>query len=113
GVGQFSYVLQQIGIEDVEEVAGIVNTLSHKKVYYFESDDLKPDNLAMFNKVFLGLKEKYQFVLHSPAAKPADALPAKAAAPPQSNLTKAPVAKIRKPAPKKPKTKESKRAPKL
>ena len=73
GVGQFSYVLEQIGIDDVDEVAGIVNTLSHKKVYYFESDDLKPDNLEMFNKVFLGLKEKYQFVLHTPAkdAEPA------------------------------------------
>jgi hypothetical protein len=72
GVGQFSYVLQQIGIDDVEEVAGIVNILAHKKVYYFESDDLKPDNLAIFNKVFLGLKEKYQFVLHSSAAKTAE-----------------------------------------
>lgn len=72
GVGQFSYVLRQIGIDDVEEVAGIVNTLSHKKVYYFESDDLKPDNLAMFNKVFLGLQDKYRFVLHTPAAKTID-----------------------------------------
>lgn len=66
GVSQFSYVLQQIGIDDTQEVAGIVNTLSHKKVYYFESDDLKPDNLDMFNRVFLGLKKKYQFVLHNP-----------------------------------------------
>ena len=82
GVGQFSYVLQQIGIDDVEEVAGIVNTLSHKKVYYFESDDLKSDSLAMFNKVFLGLKDKYQFVLHTPATKTADALPTNAAAMP-------------------------------
>jgi len=71
GVGQFSYVLKKIGIEDVEEVAGIVNTLSHKKVYYFESDELKPDNLAMFNKVFVGLKDKFGFVLHPPEVSPA------------------------------------------
>lgn len=69
GVGQFGYVLQQIGISDTEEVATIVNTMSHKKVYYFESDELVPDTKAIFEKVFLGVKEKYQFVLHTPAAK--------------------------------------------
>lgn len=67
GVGQFSYVLRQIGIDDVEEVANIVNTLSHKKVYYFESEDVVPDNLETFEKVFNGLKEKYSFVLHATA----------------------------------------------
>lgn len=72
GVRQFSYVLKQIGIDDVEEVAGIVNTLSHKKVYYFESDDVAPDNLETFEKVFNGLKEKYKFVLHAPAPAPAE-----------------------------------------
>lgn len=65
GVGQFGYVLQQIGIDDSNEVATIVNTMSHKKVYYFESDELVPDTLEIFEKVFNGLKEKYQFVLHA------------------------------------------------
>ncbi len=68
GVGQFSYVLNQIGIVDAEEVARIVNTLSHKKVYYFESEDVVPDNLETFEKVFKGLNAKYGFVLHTPAA---------------------------------------------
>lgn len=68
GVGQFGYVLKQIGINDEDEVATIINTMSHKKVYYFESDDLKSDSLAIFEKVFTGVKEKYQFVLHTPAA---------------------------------------------
>ena len=36
--GQFGYVLEQIGIDDANEVANIINTLSHKKVYYYESD---------------------------------------------------------------------------
>lgn len=67
GVGQFGYVLNQIGIEDADEVATIVNTLSHKKVYYFESEEVVPDNLMTFDKIFNGLKEKYNFVLHSPA----------------------------------------------
>lgn len=79
GVGQFSYVLQQIGITDVQEVALITNTLSHRKVYYFESEDLKDDTLATFNKVLLGLKAKYQFVLHTPAVKTAGVLPMKRA----------------------------------
>ncbi|MBU2807059.1 AAA family ATPase [Acidithiobacillus ferrooxidans F221] len=67
GVGQFGYVLRQIGIVDADEVATIVNTLSHKKVYYFESDELNADSLNTFEKIFTGLKEKYQFVLHTPA----------------------------------------------
>ena len=71
GVGQFGYVLTQIGIEDADEVATIVNTLSHKKVYYFESDELTSDPLKTFEKIFNGLKEKYQFVLHTPALRAA------------------------------------------
>lgn len=74
GVGQFGYVLKQIGVEDADEIATIVNTLSHKKVYYFESDELNADSLQTFEKIFTGLKEKYQFVLHTPglgAASPA------------------------------------------
>ena len=67
GVGQFGYVLKQIGIVDADEVATIVITLSHKKVYYFESDELNADSLTTFEKIFTGLKEKYQFVLHTPA----------------------------------------------
>lgn len=75
GVGQFGYVLEQIGITDVDEVARIVNTLSHKTVYYFESDDLAPGNKTMFEKVFMGIKDKYNFVLH---ARPQPAAPAPA-----------------------------------
>lgn len=67
GVGQFGYVLKQIGIDDADEVATIVNTLSHKKVYYFESDELNADSLKTFEKIFNGLMEKYQFVTHTPA----------------------------------------------
>lgn len=68
GVGRVGYVLEQIGITDAEEINAKVNTLSHKKVYYYESDELVPDNLETFEKVFNGLKEKYNFVLHAPTA---------------------------------------------
>lgn len=65
GVGQFGYVLKQIGITDVDEVANIINTLSHKKVYYYESDELVPDNKKVFDTVFKELKAKYNFVVHA------------------------------------------------
>lgn len=67
GVGQFSYVLEQIGITDANEVANIINTLSHKKVYYFESDELSQDSKKLFDSVFTKIKSKYNFVLHAPA----------------------------------------------
>lgn len=68
GVGQFSYVLNQIGITDSNRVADIVNALSHKKVYYYESDIVVQDNLDIFDEVMKSLIEKYRFVLHADAA---------------------------------------------
>lgn len=80
GVGQFRYVLEQIEITDPDEVANIINTLSHKKVYYYEGDELTPDSRYLFDSVFTKIKSKYSFVLHAPvpAAPPA---PAPAVAP--------------------------------
>lgn len=65
GVGQFSYVLNQIGINEPNRVADIVNALSHKKVYYYESDIVVKDNLDIFDEVMDGLRAKYNFVLHA------------------------------------------------
>jgi hypothetical protein len=65
GVGQFGYVLQQIGIDDTDEVARIVNALSHKTVYYYASDLVVPDNQALFSNVMDKLLSKYNFVLHA------------------------------------------------
>ncbi len=67
GVGQFGYVLREIGLSDVDEVARVINTLSHKRVYYYTSDLLEKDSRELFDKIFVGLKEKYNFVLHAPA----------------------------------------------
>jgi hypothetical protein len=64
GIGQFSYVLEQIGIEDPDRIANIVNTLSHKKIYYYESDQLVPDNRDAFDDILEKLSQKYNFVLH-------------------------------------------------
>jgi energy-coupling factor transporter ATP-binding protein EcfA2 len=65
GVGQFRYVLEQIGIEEAADVANIINVLSHKKVYYYESDMLIPDSRALFENVFIKLQDRYKFVLHT------------------------------------------------
>lgn len=65
GVGQFSYVLQQIGINDPNEVANIINTLSHKKVYYYESDLVVPENRSTFVDILTKLQNKYNFVVHA------------------------------------------------
>lgn len=65
GVGQFGYVLQQIGIENPDDIGRIVNALSHKKVYYFESDTMVSDNLKIFSEILDGLQSKYNFVLHA------------------------------------------------
>lgn len=65
GRGQFGYVLSQIGIDRPNDVADIINTLSHKKVYYYESDRLVLDRRQMFETVLTKLQEKYNFILHA------------------------------------------------
>lgn len=64
GVGRISYVLEQIGIEDTDEVARILNTLSHKTVFRYEAKELVPDNAELFLNVFNKLQNKYNFILH-------------------------------------------------
>jgi hypothetical protein len=58
-------VLSQIGIDNPNDAADIINTLSHKKVYYYESDRLVPDRRLMFETVLIKLQEKYNFALHA------------------------------------------------
>lgn len=65
GEGRFGYVLEQIGVDDPAEVARIINVLSHKNVYYYESDMLTQDVKDMFNTVFGKLVDRYKFKLHS------------------------------------------------
>ncbi|MBP8083097.1 MAG: AAA family ATPase [Spirochaetes bacterium] len=65
GVGRISYVLEQIGIDDTDDVARIVNTLSHKAVYRYEAKEMVSDNEELFLKIFNKLKSKYNFVIHA------------------------------------------------
>lgn len=63
GVGQFSYVLEQIGIKDKDRISFIVNALSHLNVYYQQIDKPVPDNLGVFNEVLNGIMIKYGFII--------------------------------------------------
>ncbi len=64
GVGRISYVLEQIGLTDADEVTRIINTLSHKYVFRYEAKALVPDNEKLFKDIFEKLQSKYNFVLH-------------------------------------------------
>lgn len=65
GVGRVGYVLEQIGFDNPNEVTSIINTLSHKNVYYYASDLVVPDNRKTFADVLAKLQDKYGFVLHA------------------------------------------------
>lgn len=76
GVGRVGYVLEQLGFQPEERVLEVVNFLSHKNVYRYESAVLVPDNKKLFEEIFDGLMDKYKFVLHAPTAPAAPAAPA-------------------------------------
>ena len=65
GVGRIGYVLERIGFEDADEIARIVNALAHRNVYYYESDLLVPDSLALFDEIYERLNTRYAFVTHT------------------------------------------------
>ena len=65
GTGRISYVLEQIGIDDVNTVARIINTLSHKTVFRYEAREMVPDNEELFMELFNRLQSKYSFLIHA------------------------------------------------
>lgn len=65
GVGRISYVLEQIGFDDSEDVTRIVNTMAHKNVFRYEAKELVPDNEQTFKEIFNRIQIKYNFVLHT------------------------------------------------
>jgi len=63
GKGNIGYALTQIGVEDVENTANVINSLSHKDVYYVQSNLMPPAVQTVFRDVFGRLLEKYKFAL--------------------------------------------------
>ena len=113
GVGRVSYVLEQLGFEPKERVPEMVNFLSHKNVYRYESQTVVPDNKKLFEDIFDRLMEKYQFVLHASStqnpvegrAKEVAAPAKKVAAPPAKKVETQPAKKVKASSARKPATK--------
>ena len=59
GIGRISYVLEQIGIDDTDTVARIINTLSHKTVFRYEMKEMVPDNVELLTDIFNKIQQKY------------------------------------------------------
>jgi len=57
--------LEQIGYTDIDEIAQIVNTMSHRNVFRYEAKFLVPDNERVFKEIFNRIQNKYNFVLHT------------------------------------------------
>jgi len=64
GKGNISYTLTQIGVENVESAVNIIDSLSHKDEYYYQSELMAPAVETVFRDIFNKLIEKYQFELH-------------------------------------------------
>ena len=65
GTGRIGHTLSQIGVENVDGVADVINTHSHKSVYYDQTEIMNSTEQEYFNDIFKKLTEKYQFVLHA------------------------------------------------
>ena len=63
GVGRISFVLEQIGYtkEEAERIALEDNALTHRNVYFPQSDIMVPDNKNLLKDVFNRIIDKYNF----------------------------------------------------
>lgn len=62
GTGRTGHTLSQIGIENVDDVVNVINTHSHKNIYYDQTEIMNETEQNYFNDIFRKLVEKYQFV---------------------------------------------------
>lgn len=63
GYGNFSSVLEEIGIKDKERIAQIVNIMSHKTVFRYELKEPVPDNIETIKEIVHAVLIKYNFKL--------------------------------------------------
>lgn len=63
GVGSISFVLEEIGYskEEADRIALEDNALTHRNVYFPQSDVMVPDNKNMLKEVFKRIVDKYHF----------------------------------------------------
>lgn len=60
GCGRASYVLEKIGVESAN-IMNIINILSHKNIFYYESTSLSPEEKNIFIDVFSKIKSTFPF----------------------------------------------------
>lgn len=63
GSGQVSYVLEQIGIENVQKTIDQINSLSHKDTYRYQYYLPNPEDVNVFTEIIDKIQEKYKFKL--------------------------------------------------
>ena len=61
GRGNIGFTLTQIGVADAEDAANVINSLSHKDAYYYQSDLMPPAVQTIFRDVLDKLLDKYKF----------------------------------------------------
>lgn len=61
GTGRSGDTLKKIGLENTEEVMQVINTQSHKTVYYDQTEMMNDYESNLFNEIFRKLVEKFQF----------------------------------------------------
>lgn len=61
GYGHFSAVLEKIDFEDVNMIADMTNTLSHKNIFSLYDEDISHDMVKIYAELLQKIKEKYEF----------------------------------------------------
>ena len=61
GEGRTSFVLEQIGVEEIGDISDRINSLSHRNVYYPQPGEMNEADQNMFKEIFGKLQSKYNF----------------------------------------------------
>nr|WP_199159065.1 AAA family ATPase [Pedobacter sp. ASV2] len=64
GVGNITYTLTQIGVDNAEEKGNLINSHSHKDAYSFQFSEMNESEREVFIDIFTKIETKYNFVLH-------------------------------------------------
>jgi wobble nucleotide-excising tRNase len=61
GKSQISFVLQEIKLKDPEQAMNILNSLSHKRSFVPQINEMNENEIIVFNEIFDNLLTKYNF----------------------------------------------------
>ena len=64
GSGRVSFVLEQIGVTNVDDTINQINALSHQNVYRVQFNEMSETEEALFKDVYEKTLTKYKFILH-------------------------------------------------